>query len=154
MIRVFAQRASAAVRFLAPMAACLALSATACSSSTSSSTSDAGGGGDAGGGPPALNGCTEPDYVDLSAASADRTVVWDFTIKPPCMIVKAGQTVTFNGDFSAHPITAFNGDSPNPFSTPQGTGSSRTFTFTAAGSFGFHCENHPGQMHGVVFVEP
>jgi plastocyanin len=134
-----------------------------CSSDTPAPATDAGttdtgaavtdsGGGDTGTTPAALNGCAAADYVDRSAAGADRTVTWGFDQKPKCMKIAKGQTVTFNGDFTQHPLVEKGGDTPNPFASPKGSGGTRTVDFAAAGNFGYVCAIH-GSITGAIFVQ-
>jgi hypothetical protein len=97
---------------------------------------------------PAINGCTQ--YVDRTADAASRTLVWSFSIANAperCMIVKAGQTVTFQGDLAIHPLAAKGGDAPSPITNVA------SVKFANAGSFGYVCTNHPS-MTGVVYVLP
>jgi plastocyanin len=97
-----------------------------------------------------LNGCTDSSYVDNTAGGA--TITWDFTVSPKCVKIKAGQTVTWNGDFALHPINPFGGDQGSPVPS-QTTGKSASGTFAKAGTFGFHCTNHPSML-GAVKVVP
>lgn len=97
---------------------------------------------------PDLNGCK--NYVDRTAAGASREITWGFpvsTTPEACMKIKAGQTVTWKGDLSIHPIGPKGGDANNPIK------SAATNTFPAAGTFGYVCTNH-STMLGVVLVVP
>lgn len=115
----------------------------------------------AGSAPAAVNGCTS--YVDMTADSAARTIKWDFSIASDtnrCMKVKVGQSVTFNGNFTAHPLVELGGDSPNPFSGAKallkdaGLASEHTpITFATAGTFGYKCSIH-ASMTGAIVVVP
>lgn len=100
---------------------------------------------------PAINACTE--YVDRTADDADRTLPWDFGIQNDprrCIKIRVGQSVTFRASILAHhPIQAWGGDTPNPFTNAYATTS--VFTFSQAGVFGFICEIHFG-MEGAVWV--
>ena len=130
-------------------------------SGTSSGTSGSSG-TDAGaetGGSGIVNGCGA--YFDKSAASADRSIVWDFDIidgAKGCIKIKAGQTVTFTKpggggppNFTTHPLVGAGGDKPSPFdSLDKSTGK---VTFDKAGTFGFICNVHTS-MKGAIFVEP
>jgi plastocyanin len=113
---------------------------------------------------PTLNGCKPGDYVDLSAADGERTILIaaaGLTFSPKCMIVSAAQTVTWQGSLSAHPLAPGNpadlmaGSPDNPI--PKTTsGSSLDVTFPTAGTFPYHCQLHSfgtGQgMAGAVHV--
>lgn len=103
---------------------------------------------DAGPTGPALNGCVT--YTDRTAAGASRTITWDFSVAQTaehCMIIKAGQTVTFNGNLTTHPIGTNGGDANSPIT------STANITFPNAGTFGYKCTAH-ASMVGVVYVIP
>ncbi len=139
-------------------------------SATSSSTSDSGKSdgtddtateGDAGSGDASttelevVNGCK--DYFDATGDTDTREIVWDLSVSSTeahCMAVKAGQTVTFKGDFGSHPLVASGGDSPNAFSSfDSATGK---ITFTEADKdklYGYVCGNHPSMM-GAIYIVP
>jgi plastocyanin len=81
------------------------------------------------------------------------------TYKPACVKIKAGSTVTFKGDFTAHPLTGgehkglmAEEDTSSPIK--NGTGMSTTITFSTAGTFPYYCGYHYlANMEGAVFVE-
>lgn len=109
-----------------------------------------------------LNTCGS--YVDRTAADADREIKWDLSVGSEaerCMTVKVGQTVSFRGDFTRHPLKAKGGDSPSLFSqaadlvsNPGLAGEEYTpFEFKSAGTFGYVCGVHPS-MTGVIRVIP
>jgi len=111
-----------------------------------------------------LNGCTEARFVDRSASSADRTVTFGFSsnvfaYSPRCITVAMGQTVTFLGDLSVHPIapgtspSAANvGTAGNPIPRTE-TGGVLRVTFPNAGVYPYFCVFHyAGGMAGVVRV--
>ncbi len=114
----------------------------ACGGDDTSSTPDSGSS--------SLNGCTDASYSDQTAAGA--TITWDFTVSPKCVKIKAGQTVTWNGNFATHPINPFGGDQGSPVPSTS-TGNTAKGTFPTAGTFGFHCVNHPSML-GAVKVVP
>ena len=129
------------MNYKAVFAATLATSILfACSSDPATTPTD-------GGTPGSVNGCTT--YADETAAGG--AIAWDFNVTPKCVKVKVGQTVTWTGDFSIHPLAAFNGDTPNPITT--GSGGTSKITFPTAGTFGFHCLVHPAML-GAVQVVP
>lgn len=114
---------------------------------------------------PDFNGCTTPDYVDGSAEGFDRTVlVGDagLSFTPKCLRIAAGQSVAFDGSFTAHPIAPGNPEdhqagSPDSPITATTSGSSVTFTFPSAGTFPYYCMLHgfgDGMgMAGVIHVD-
>jgi plastocyanin len=75
---------------------------------------------------------------------------------PRCLVIHVGQTVTFAGDFSTHPLRASTrGTAGNPIPS-AGMGSSTAASFSAAGFFPFYCTQHGDDlgngMSGVVEV--
>jgi plastocyanin len=154
------------------LAGALALCAVACgddsddgdgagaSGSGASGSGGAGGGasgsGASGGEPadiPDFNGCTNGDYVDLSGASADRTITIAaggmLAYAPKCAIIAAGQSVTFSGSLSSHPTAPGNADDPDAGeydgTSPivlTDTGMSAEFTFPNAGTYPYYCTVH------------
>jgi plastocyanin len=97
--------------------------------------------------PDAVDGCEPADFV------AANQVDWTFAVSPRCLQIKAGQTVTWTGSFSTHPLLADEGDKPNPISTADTSGASATVTFPTAGTYGFKCQVH-ASMTGAVLVTP
>ena len=99
--------------------------------------------------PPAVvNGCTT--YVDATNDANLRSITWDLAIggKPGrCLMIKAGQDVTWMGNFTAHPLASFNGDTPSPIVdaqpgdttvTSQAPANAATKPASAAGSRAAH----------------
>jgi len=114
--------------------------------------SDGGAGVDAADAAPAgpVNGCKTFD--DRTGASAARTIAWMFPLAAAdrCIAIKAGQSVTWSGDFTMYRVAASGGDSPNPIAgfdpmTP-------TVTFPKAGTFGFESPDAPALV-GAIKVE-
>jgi plastocyanin len=105
-----------------------------------------------------LNGCVRADAVDLTAAAADRRIEQiGISYMPECIRIRVGQSVTWNADFVAHPLSSGSptgGPQPGSPITETITGSTKTFTFPAEGVFGFWCEEHGAAMMGAVYVEP
>lgn len=109
-----------------------------------------------------FNGCDTASFVDRTAAGGIRTVTFGaggFTYSPKCILIAAGQMVTFSGTFSSHPlrpgvgINATAGSPNNPI-VATAVGTSATFTFPAAGSYPYNCSLHDGSgMNGVVRVQ-
>lgn len=80
-----------------------------------------------------------------------------FAYAPNCIKIKAGNSVTFKGDFMAHKLAGgSNPPTPDPNSPIKETGSgmSAQFKFPTAGTFPYFCEYHYlGGMKGTIFVE-
>jgi plastocyanin len=108
--------------------------------------------------PDLVNGCTRAGALDLTAAAADRRIEQlGISYMPSCIRIRAGQSVTWNADFVAHPLSSGSpgaGAQPGSPITETISGSTKTFTFPAAGVFGFWCEEHGTAMMGAVYVEP
>ncbi|HVV87946.1 MAG TPA: plastocyanin/azurin family copper-binding protein [Kofleriaceae bacterium] len=112
--------------------------------------------------PPVLNGCVADTAVDLTADDANRTIQFaSFLYAPPCVMIRAGQTVTWTGDFSEHPLTpgaiveGTPTDQPGNPIPPTDTGTSASVTFPATGDYGYYCAHHFGTgMMGAVYVVP
>ena len=112
---------------------------------------------------PTLHGCSSTSFVDKSASSADRSITFGgsagLKYSPNCMIITAGEKVTFEGDFSSHPLVAgeyqgSGGTTPNPIPSTS-TGSANTeVTFPTAGLYPYYCNFHAGVgMTGVIWVQ-
>jgi plastocyanin len=138
---------------------CSAAFALACSNSNpqNDAGSDSGNPVDSGGdGNTGINGCTT--FTDLTADGGVITgpsgaVAAQYS--PNCVHVKVGQSITWNSDFTNHPLvpTAGVGTQPNPI-TPTSTGSTVTFAFPQPGTFAYNCGIHSTIMLGAVEVTP
>lgn len=102
--------------------------------------------------PIVVNGCTS--FVDGGTTPIVTFPTDSLPVQyaPSCIQIAAGQSVTFNGSFPDHPLDPFSGDSPNPIQSTS-SGTTASFVFPAAGTFGFHCAFHPGIMFGAVLVQ-
>lgn len=97
----------------------------------------------------AFAGCTTFD--DRTAANADRKVTFkDFEYTPKCLRIKAGQTVTFDGDFVHHPLVTSCGPSVTLMDKRTGTGPA-PFVLGTAGFYGYYCLDH-GNAAGAVMA--
>jgi plastocyanin len=85
-----------------------------------------------------------------SAAAGEVSVeVKDFAFNPASITATVGQTITFtNGDSAPHTATLDDGSCTTP---NIASGSSDGLTFTAAGTYPFHCKVHPN-MKGTITV--
>jgi plastocyanin len=112
------------------------------------------------GGTPPLNGCSDATFTanDHTAAGDPRAISFPAgqapaQYSPSCMTIKVGQTVTWSGAFSLHPLEPAGGDASTPIAL-SASGTSVSFTFAAPGTFGFNCANHPNVMFGAIRVAP
>ena len=123
-----------------------------------------GSGGGGGASVPTLNGCAPSDYAN---ASGTPTVNFGgqaqsplFGYSPRCLQIAEGESVTFAGNFSVHPISP--GTSPsdtkagaanNPIPATT-TGMSLSVTFPASGVYPYFCQQHyAAGMTGAILVE-
>jgi plastocyanin len=104
----------------------------------------------------AMLSAAAPFAPNPRGAAAEAATLGKATIKianfdfgPNTITVPAGTSVTWtNTDDDAHSVVA---DDKAFRSAPLDTGDSFSFTFAAAGTYGYHCGLHP-QMHGKVVV--
>jgi plastocyanin len=105
--------------------------------------------------------CTVGMAVDRRAPGADRSIAFtSYSYTPRCMLVAAGQTVTFGGSFGTHPLVGGEvvGNTPTPDpQSPIGfvdSGASTQATFPGAGVFPFYCDEHglSFDMRGAIYV--
>jgi plastocyanin len=79
------------------------------------------------------------------AAAADQTIAFqNYSYNPTPTTIKTGDTATFSGSFSSHPLVW----DANNFATTN-TGSSRSFSFSQPGTYLYHCQIH-AQTQGMV----
>ncbi len=94
---------------------------------------------------PSVNGCgSYDDFTDVAASRVVQGPLGSGPVQytPNCMSIKVGQSVTFQeGDFSNHPLEPVGGDTPSPI-TETNIGTTVTFAFSSAGTYGFKCEFH------------
>jgi plastocyanin len=136
----------------------------ACSSSSSTTGSTSGGGAAPSG---EVNGCTEATATDMTA---DKTVTINFggaiglKYSPACVKVAKGTVVTWDGDFSVHPLVGgtvtgsgasavASSDAASPITEAKASGMSASVTFADDGPFPFYCAVHFSDgMEGAIFV--
>jgi plastocyanin len=85
------------------------------------------------------------------AGAADHPVAFaSYAYTPASVSATVGDTATFSGSFSNHPLVWDGGQF-----TVTNSGGSRQFTFAQAGTYAFHCAIHgdpPLNMKGVITV--
>jgi plastocyanin len=82
------------------------------------------------------------------AAAADQPIAFaDFAYTPRTATLNVGDTATFSGDFTRHPLVWSDG-------TVTSTGPSKTFTFTRPGTYAYYCQVHVNthDMRGSITV--
>jgi plastocyanin len=107
----------------------------------------------------AVGSSTSTSTMQMPAAAAatpvaapvatDQVNIANFGFGPGTVMVKPGTTVTWaQQDEDQHTVTA---DDASFSSSPLTTGQTFTHTFTAPGTYHYHCAIHPF-MHGTVVV--
>ena len=99
----------------------------------------------------ALLGLVAALALAAPAGAADHPIAFaNYAYSPASATASAGDTATFSGSFSNHPLVWDGGQF-----TDTSSGSSRQFTFTQPGTYAFHCALHgaaPLNMKGVITV--
>ena len=122
----------------------------ACGAGASTSSAPAG----PGTGSSSSSSTSMPMPVSTAAAATapvatDKVAIQGFAFGPATITVKPGTTVTWTQqDEDQHTVTANDGSFT---SSPLITGTTYTHTFTAPGTYQYHCSIHPF-MHGTVVV--
>ncbi len=108
-----------------------------------------------------INGCDPATAVDLTGMGSTTVTFGGISYTPPCIKVSVGTGVTFDGDFTFHPLMG--GEvvagakvpaGSGPFVPITNTGTTKTFTMSSAGTFPYYCDVHAlSGMTGVVFVQ-
>lgn len=121
----------------------------------------AGGAGGSGGGAMLINGCDQATAEDFTGMATPTVQFVGLSYSPACMRVKAGATVTFEGNFASHPLeggTVTDGipmSDPNSPITKTNTGMSASFKLSNEGVVPYYCTFHAASgMKGAIFVEP
>jgi plastocyanin len=111
----------------------------------------------------ALNGCDPFSAVDATGKSEVRILfggALGYAYEPACLAVSVGTTVTFAGDFAAHPLMPGRIEAGEVIAghtsplTPTAGGLEVKFPMTRTGAFGYFCDRHVADaMVGAIFVE-
>jgi plastocyanin len=113
---------------------------------------------------PGINGCTS--FTNATMAGASRLITFGGSLgnayDQKCLAVAAGQSVTWSGTFSAHPLQPGlapsqqgGPDAGSPNNPIQMTNSGNTLivTFATPGVYPYYCSLHQAQgMFGTVEV--
>jgi plastocyanin len=90
-------------------------------------------------------------FVAVTSFAANTNVNWDFDVSPSAVNLNVGDTVTFIGNMSFHPVSAANASFVAAGGTISNGGNSFVRAFPTAGTFYFVCVNH-GIMQFTVNV--
>ena len=131
------------------LSAVLSLALAACGSSASTTTPAASA-------PAAASAAASAPAAPAGAACAESSTpgtvkvsIENFAFNPAAITAKVGDTVTFtNGDSAGHTATL---DDGSCFTPTIASGKSDGLTFTAAGTYPFHCAIH-STMKGTITV--
>ena len=87
-----------------------------------------------------------------ASTSGNSVAIAGFAFSPQSLTVKVGTTVTWtNNDGVAHTVTS---DDGKTFDSGQlAPGKTFSFTFTKAGTYTYHCSNHPATMKATIIVQ-
>ena len=100
-------------------------------------------------GPPGSN-AADP-CAPASAAGAVAATVKDFAFAPEPIQAKVGDTVTWTSSGTT-PHSAALDNFTACATTTLNTGDAGSVTFTAAGTYTYHCAIHPTRMKGTIVV--
>jgi amicyanin len=93
---------------------------------------------------------TDTTQQTQQVAGANTVEIKSFAFGPGALTVKVGDTVTWtNKDITGHSATSDDGTFDTGVLSQNESGS---FTFTKAGTYGYHCTPHPN-MKGTIVVE-
>lgn len=97
-------------------------------------------------------GCTSFTDFTMNAAIVEFGGALGNNYVPRCVMVKTNQTVTFDGDFSVHPISQTSGPAAIP---PTSAGTTLTVPFNVAATYEYQCDaHHAAGMTGAVKAVP
>ncbi len=87
-----------------------------------------------------------------SQATSEKVAIQNFTFSPTTLTVKKGATVTWtNDDTVQHTVTIDSGTGPH--SQPLNKGDTYTYTFSAVGTYKYHCSFHSNMTASVTVTE-
>ena len=84
--------------------------------------------------------------------AANQTIAWDFSPRPTAVSIKVGDTVTWNGNLSFHPLIMTDAAFATIGATLSSGGTSHVRSFTAPGTYYFMCGAHGASMPTTVTV--
>lgn len=106
-----------------------------------------------------INTCRFEDAVNWLGRTPEERVITFPTAayNPPCVLIEAGETVTWSGNFQHHPLAGgyYKDGGPqegNPIPTVTSGTTPVVVEFPEAGAWGYYCIAHQPPMAGAVFV--
>jgi plastocyanin len=101
-----------------------------------------------------VNGCTLASATDMTNMSTVN-LTWTDSHQQ-CIVVSAGTTVIWNGDFASHPldggVTGIT-DAASPITLASPVAMQTSVTFNNVGDFPYYCTVHLASMQGVIYVQ-
>lgn len=104
-------------------------------------------------------GCTAADFQANDRRGPNQVRIITFPVGAPpaqyaprCLMIRAGQSVTWQGDLAVDPLTPRSQNPPSPI-TPTGAGNTVTFAFMQKGRFRYGSTANAA-MRGAVEVRP
>lgn len=95
----------------------------------------------------------DTDATKTAPVATSSVTIQNFAFAPANITVKKGTTVTWtNKDSAAHTVTETDSQA-GPDSGDLNTGKSYSFTYTAVGTFKYHCAIHPDMVGTVTVTE-
>ena len=88
----------------------------------------------------------------VPALAANATITWGFSPTPTQVRIVAGESVTWNGGMTAHPLAVTNSTFSTLGATVSSGGTSYTQTFLTPGVYYFMCQFHTSSMPTTVTV--
>ena len=126
-------------------------------SGSASGTQTGSGSGTATGMEPFENNC---DISTATMATGGADITWTLGVND-CLIVNVGDTVTWTGSFTSHPLSGGLGangaigpmpDPNSPITTSDQSGATASVTFDTAGTYPYYCTIHVSSMLGTIYV--
>jgi plastocyanin len=105
-----------------------------------------------------VNGCSEATALDRTGeatVSISEIQAWQIPHQV-CVIVDAGTSVEWDGDFTVHPLSGGVVGSPDPSSPitdSDQSGASTSVTLATAGEYPYFCTVHGSSMQGVIYAQ-
>ena len=87
-----------------------------------------------------------------SAYAANEIITWGFSPTPTAVSIKVGDTVTWNGNLSFHPLIVTDAAFATIGATLSSGGSTYSRSFSAPGTYYFMCGAHGASMPTTVTV--
>jgi plastocyanin len=88
----------------------------------------------------------------VPALAANATIAWSFNPSPTQVRIVTGESVTWSGNMTAHPVALTNSTFSTLGATVSASGTSYTQSFLTPGVYYFMCQFHTSSMPTTVTV--